>query len=156
MSTNRKGLKMLVKRKRQFRDAMAKCTESERKVVDGLLSGLSKTEALRQAGYSESVVRSRTSTVIGRSRVQTALLIALQDIASQDLVSIRLSEGLEAETEYKGKGTGNADLKTRLEYIKEINKLRGEYPDKTVIHESETYEERIERLRGDETDVIDV
>jgi phage terminase small subunit len=152
----KKGNKMNKIRKRPFRDAMAKCTISERKVVDGLLDGLTRTEAMRAAGYSESVVRSRTSTVIGRNRVQTALLIGLQELAPEVLVSTRLFDGLNAETEYKGEQTGNPDLKTRLEYIKEINKLRGEYPDKTVIHQEETYEERIDRLRGDESDIVDL
>ncbi len=52
--------------------------KDQRKVAWGLARGLSKAEALRQAGYAESTIDHKSSQIIRRPRIQSFLTEALE------------------------------------------------------------------------------
>ncbi len=52
--------------------------KDQRKVAWGLARGLSKAEALRQAGYAESTIDHKSSQIIRRPQIQSFLTDALE------------------------------------------------------------------------------
>ena len=118
-------------------------TSRERKLVDGLLSGLSRSEAMRAAGYSESYVRTRASVVCRRNNITTALrdAMAIADITTQKLAAT-MQAGLTAS-----RPDGWPDFMARHKYLETALRVGGHEPSAESALE-ETYEERIFRIRG--------
>ena len=115
----------------------------ERRLVDGLLSGLSKSEAMRVAGYSESYVRTRASVVCGRNNITTAIRGAMSaaGITAQKLAAT-MKAGLSASSP-----DGWPDFAARHKYLETALRVGGFEPSNEPSFE-ETYEERIIRLRA--------
>jgi len=115
----------------------------ERKLVDGLLSGLSRSEAMRAAGYSESYVRTRASVVCGRNNITSAIRGAMSaaGITAKDLAAT-MKAGLAAVT-----ASGAADHGARHKFLETALRVGGyEASGEAAIQES--YEDRVMRLRG--------
>jgi len=115
----------------------------QRKLVEGLLSGLSKSDAMRAAGYSESYVRTRASVVCGRNNITSAIRGAMRTagITAQHLAA-RMKAGLSAS-----RPDGWPDFMARHKYLETALRVGGHEPSAESRLE-ETYEERIFRIRG--------
>ena len=115
----------------------------ERKLVDGLLSGLSRSEAMRAAGYSESYVRTRASVVCGRNNITSAIrgAMAAAGITTQELAAA-MKAGLSASLR-----DGWPDFMARHKYLETALRVAGHEPSPQGSLE-ESYEERIIRIRG--------
>jgi hypothetical protein len=115
----------------------------ERKLVEALLSGLSRSEAMRAAGYSESYVRTRASVVCSRDNITTAIhaAMAMADITAQKLAAT-MKAGLSAS-----RPDGGPDFVARHKYLETALRVGGFEPSNVASLE-ETYEERIFRIRG--------
>lgn len=115
----------------------------ERRLVDGLLSGLSKSEAMRAAGYSESYVRTRASVVCSRNNITSAIRGAMcaAGITAQELAAT-MKAGLSASSQ-----DGRPDFLARHKYLESALRVGGFEPSNAQSSE-ESYEERIFRIRG--------
>ncbi len=118
-------------------------TSRERKLVEALLSGLSRSEAMRAAGYSESYVRTRASVVCSRNNITTAIhaAMAIAGITAQSLAAT-MKAGLSAS-----RPDGWPDFIARHKYLETALRAGGFEPLNEHSFE-ETYEERIFRIRG--------
>jgi hypothetical protein len=114
----------------------------ERRLVDGLLSGLSKSEAMRTAGYSESYVRTRASVVCSRNNITSAIRGAMcaAGITAQELAAT-MKAGLSASFR-----DGWPDFVARHKYLETALRIGGHEPAPESLLE-ESYEERIVRIR---------
>ena len=118
-------------------------TSRERRLVNGLLSGLSRSEAMRTAGYSESYVRTRASVVCGRNNITSAIrgAMAAAGITTQELAAA-MKAGLSASLR-----DGWPDFMARHKYLETALRVAGHEPSPQGSLE-ESYEERIIRIRG--------
>ena len=135
--------------------ALQELLPREQLVVRGLLEGKTQSQALLDAGYSQSMAMKQQKKVIGRARVQKALAAALEDFGiDASMLAQTIREGLEA-VRVVSSGPGRPavempDYNVRHKYLQTALELRGDYPDKTIHQVEESYEERILRLRQDE------
>lgn len=119
----------------------------ERKLVKGLLSGLTESNAMRAAGYAESTIRAGTVRVCQRNRIQRGIEAAIVAAGiTPDLLATKMREGLDAVNDKQ-----MPDHAIRLKYVELAVRLLGLEPGKQ-IEEGETYEEQILRLRGFSSD----
>ena len=118
-------------------------TARERRLVNGLLAGLSRSEAMRAAGYSESYVRTRASVVCGRNNITSAIRGAMSaaGITAKDLAAT-MKAGLAASFR-----DGWPDFMARHKYLETALRVGGHEPAPESLLE-ESYEERIIRIRG--------
>jgi hypothetical protein len=132
--------------------ALEELSPREQLAVKGLLAGKTQSQALLDAGYSESMAMKQQKKVIGRARVQNALAAALEDFGiDAHLLAQTIREGLEA-VRVVSSGPGRPamevpDHNVRHKFLQTALELRGDYPDKTIHQVEESYEERILRLR---------
>jgi phage terminase small subunit len=135
-----------------LRSAMAQLSPMERKAVLGVIEGKSKTRALIDAGYSESTAIKRQQMIFGRERVQDAFIASFEGAGiSVDRLARLLKDGLEATRILGMRNNGEPyivpDWRIRHRYLETVLKIKGAYPDKTVRHVEETYEQRLRRLK---------
>lgn len=72
-----------------LRTALATLSPKERNAVKGVLEGKTKTQAMIDAGYSETTAVKRQQLVFGRERVQEAFIAAIE---SQGITPDRLAQ----------------------------------------------------------------
>lgn len=114
----------------------------ERKVVCGLLSGLSPSQAARAAGYSESTVRRKSGIIAQRGRIRSAIAAAMAAAGiNADVLARTIRAALDARTE-----KGAADWSVRHRFLETALRVGGHEPGPETSQE-ETYEEQIIRLR---------
>ena len=118
-------------------------TPRERKLVEALLSGLSRSEAMRAADYAESYVRTRASVVCSRNNITSAIRGAMSaaGITAQELADT-MKAGLSAS-----RPDGWPDFMARHKYLETALRIGGHEPAPESLLE-ESYEERIIRIRG--------
>ena len=139
----------------KLQTALQELSPREQLVVKSLLGGKTQSQALLDAGYSESMAMKQQKKVIGRARVQNALAAALEDSGiDADLLAKTILEGLQA-VRVVSSGPGRPpievpDHNVRHKFLQTALDLRGDYPDKTIHQVEETYEARILRLRQGE------
>jgi hypothetical protein len=139
-------------KRRMFLRKMVKLSPLERKAVEGVLQGKSQTQAMLDAGYSEGMSHKQQKRVFERDRVQGAIVAAMEDMGVdvERLVMV-LRDGLGAERVMVSKNGGRLstpDHAVRHKFLQTALELRGDYPVKEERQITETYEERIFRLRG--------
>ena len=135
-----------------LQSTMAQLSPMERKAVLGVIEGKSKTQALIDAGYSESTANKRQQMVFGRDRVQDAFIAAFERAGiSVDTLARLMKDGLEATRILGIKKDGefliSPDWRIRHKYLETVLKIKGAYHDKTARHVEETYEQRLRRLK---------
>ena len=140
----------------KLQTALEELSPREQLVVKGLLAGKTQSQALLDAGYSESVAMKQQKKVIGRARVQNALAASMDDSGIDTALLARtILEGLQAVRVVTSGGTTVEvpDHNVRHKFLQTVLELRGDFPDKTIHQIEESYEERILRLRqeGDES-----
>lgn len=128
----------------------AKLNRRELLAVQGVVAGMTKTEALIQAGYSLSVAQTRQQDVLGKPRVRLALAHALEKAGITDDIKARaLVEGLKARREYQTREgvamDGGPDHGTRLKYLKLAFELDGDL-DRAEDSETSTFEAMVASL----------
>jgi len=138
--------------KRVYYNAMAKLTVLERKAVEGLLEGKSQTQAMLDAGYSEGMAQKQQKKVFSRERVRTAIVAAMEDMGIDvEMLTQVLRDGLSADRVI-GSKLGDMmslpDHGIRHKFLLTALELRGEFPQKEERLVTETYEEKIFRIRG--------
>lgn len=124
-------------------------------VVKGFLEGRTATDAMIAAGYSRSTSISRPYSVLEKSRVKVALREAMerQGLTTEQLAKT-LHRGLNAKKVQRllVKDTvqefSDIDHATRHHFLETACRLRGEDPDRQTDTTTETFEQRIRRLRG--------
>ncbi|MDB4285620.1 hypothetical protein N9903_01805 [bacterium] len=140
-------------RNKQFLEAMVQLSTREQKAVQGLLEGKSQTQAMVEAGYSQSMAHKQQKKVFGRDRIQSALVAAMESIGVdvEKLAGV-IRDGLGANRLVFYKATGEPisipDHAIRHKFLQTSLELRGDFPDEEIHHVTETYEEKIMRIRG--------
>jgi len=124
-----------------------KLTLRERRFIKYLPESKSISEAMRKAGYAESLIEVRPKSVLGKSQVQSAMQKAYekQGITTECLAKVA-EEGLKANKVISamviapdGEGMKDAhsmtkdfvevpDFATRHKYLDTAHKLRADYP----------------------------
>lgn len=124
----------------------------EHLAVQGVLSGLTATEALLRAGYSASVARTQQRAVLGKPRILRSIEQALEDAGvSTQLIVQTILRGLEAERgvyDRDGRLVGREpDHAVRLKYLRMVLELRGDL-ERRGDDEGETWEAMIFAIRA--------
>lgn len=130
----------------------------EQLAVQGVMAGMTKTEALIQAGYSVSVAQTRQRDVLGKPRVRRALAHALEKAGVTDtLKAAVLAAGLKADREYCAAGVilgGGPDHASRLKYLKLILELDGDL-DRDENSETSIFEATVACLQVENQGQVD-
>lgn len=122
----------------------------EKLVVEYLLQNHSLTESVKLAGYG-SYLQNRPSEVWDKPAVQREFRKALETGGIKDRVLVTvLAEGLQAKKQVVVGGTIQEypDHRTRGDFLDRACKLLGLNPSEEVDHTIETYEQKLQRLRG--------
>jgi len=130
-----------------------KLSPREAKAVSLLKSGKAKTktEALKKAGYSDSVARTRQAEVLGKPRVQSALLKAFEKIGINDTYLAKKHKDLiEAVTPATMNTQSGPNHQAIAKGLDMAYKLRGEYAPEKHETLTESYAERIKRLESED------
>jgi hypothetical protein len=140
-------------RNRQFIEAMAQLSSREQKAVAGLLEGKSQTQAMIDAGYSQCMAQKQQKKVFGRERVKNTLVAAMESLGIDvERLSGVIRDGLGANRLIFYKSSGEPisipDHAIRHKFLQTALELRGDFPGKEERQVTETYEEKIFRIRG--------
>ncbi len=74
-----------------------KLTIRERKLIKGLAAGLTPTEAMRQAGYSENTAKGKAGQKVAESRIQASIQEMMEERGlTKNKLLCKLEQGLEA------------------------------------------------------------
>lgn len=114
---------------------IATLTMRERKLIAGIVAGLTVSAAARRAGYSTNTIDDRIHEIVGRSRVRLAIdqILEGQGISDERLAKA-LSAGLEATKLIPGGHSGGPDGQSymqvpdynmRQKYLEILLKLKG-------------------------------
>ena len=131
---------------------LAVLSSKERGAVVGVIEGKTKTQAMIDAGYSESTAVKRQEMVFGRERVQDAFIAAFesQGLRADTLARI-IEEGLEATRTLENKNEGRPlavpDYHIRHKYLETILKVIGAFAPQKQEVVTDTYEDRLRRMR---------
>jgi len=125
----------------------------ERKFIKGLAAGLTPTEAMRQAGYSEATSIAKAGLKVKESRVQASIQEMMEKRGlTKDKLLDKLNEGLDATKVISanvvatgGEGMADAhgttkdfievpDFMARHKYVDTSLKLGDHYPTEKVEH----------------------
>jgi hypothetical protein len=95
--------------------------------------GMGTYQAAINAGYTKYVSKNAKTNILSSPRLQTALeklrnVIETDDRLIDEVIKNKLIEGMDAD-KYTQTGIKHADHKTRLDYIKYINSIKGINPE---------------------------
>ena len=143
---------LIVANQTSLQSALAALSLKERGAVEGVMEGKTKTQAMIDAGYSETTAVKRQQMVFGRDRVQDAFVAALESQGlSADRLARIIEEGLEATRTLGNKKEGNShvvpDYHVRHKYLETILKVIGAYAPQKHEEVTDTYEDRLRRLK---------
>jgi hypothetical protein len=130
-------------------------TITEIRIAENLLKpGVHQYEACRAAGYSDSTSYTRSTEIINRPGVQTALAEALERAAKKqgkdnlkDHVAETMVAGMDA-TKKAHDGTVITDFTERRKSAETVATFAGMRPAAQLEIQDESYHDRILRLRG--------
>jgi hypothetical protein len=136
--------------KKKAKKQSDKLNPREAKAVALLKSGKAKTktEALKKAGYSDSVAETRQAEVLGKPRVQSALLSAFDKIGVDDTyLAQKHKELIEAELPATQYSPACLNAPARAKGLDMMYKLKGDYAPEKFEGTVESYADRMQRLR---------
>lgn len=132
--------------------------ESEQRqalVVEKVAEGIPIQQALVEVGYSESYARTDSRKILERSLKKSPMIDALDEVGvTTKYLARKIKHGTMAKktqrlvVDHAVEEYTDIDHGTRHRYIETALRLRGEDPGKTTESASETFEERVRRLRG--------
>jgi hypothetical protein len=134
---------------------LAALSPKERNAVRGVIEGKTKTQAMIDAGYSETTAAKRQQLVFGRERVQDAFIAAFESQGlSADRLARIIEEGLEATRTLGNKKDGMAltvpDYHVRHRYLETVLKVMGAFAPQKHEDVTETHEDRIRRMMAEQ------
>lgn len=101
-------------------------TDKQKLAIKNRVSGMNKKASALNAGYSETVANNAEASIFGSPNVRKALIKEMKKAGIDDIkLGKILKEGLDSTSLYGKKSTKHADYRTRLEYVKYINEVRG-------------------------------
>ncbi len=118
----------------------------------GVIEGKTKTQAMIDAGYSETTAVKRQEMVFGRERVQDAFIAAFesQGLGADTLARI-IEEGLEATRTVENKKEGRSltvpDYHIRHKYLETTLKVIGAFAPQKQEVVTDTFEDRLRRMK---------
>lgn len=123
----------------------------EQLAIQGVVAGKTATVALLEAGYSKSVAETQQKAVLGKPRVQSALLKALEEEGvSTQFLARTIREGLAAEKSVFHEGRRVAqepDHANRHRFVRTTLQLTGDLqPD--AADQGDTWEAMIFAIRA--------
>jgi Terminase small subunit len=128
-------------------------TIKEKKIVKGLVSGMTAKDSLISAGYSESTALARGKDIIGKERIQRAILQAMAKLGLDEDYLIGKHKELMDCQKVVPIGAGDyvetVDGQTQVKALELAYKLRGDFSPELHAVVTETYGQRIKRLRGE-------
>jgi hypothetical protein len=118
---------------------MRPLTIRERKLIKqipDIIAGKPMSEALRNAGFSETTAKKQQKRIVGKSRFQAAMQQALEKAGIFDKkLTDTMKEGLEATKVISVSRDGEGmkliefpDYAIRQKYLETAHKLRGDFP----------------------------
>ena len=121
--------------------------------VSGIVSGLTQKDALISAGYSENTATHNPDTVLGKSVVIRAILRALQRAGiTEDCIAEKHRALMDCK-KVVPIGAGDyveaEDGQTQIKAVELAYKLRGDFAPELHAVVTESYGQRIKRLRGE-------
>lgn len=125
-------------------------------VAKNLIEGMGESQAIIQAGYSNTTAYQKKEEIISRSLKTSPMIAALDDIGVDTAFLARtVKRGLKAKKVQRILNKDHIeefvdiDHATRHRFLETASRLRGEDPaKKTDSQTTETFEQRIRRLRG--------
>jgi hypothetical protein len=138
-----------------LQSALAALSPKERGAVKGVIEGKTKTQAMIDAGYSETTAVKRQQLVFGRERVQDAFVAAFESQGlSADRLAKIIEEGLEATRTLGNNKEGTShpvpDYSIRHRYLETVLKVMGAFAPQKHEDVTETHEDRILRMMADQ------
>lgn len=139
---------------------MPSCTreETDRRdmiVAKNILEGMKPVQAILDAGYSEHTARQRTDHIVERALKSSPMISALDKVGcTTEYLAKRIKKGTMARktqrlvVDKSVESFTDIDHATRHRFIETAIKLRGEEPSKQIDSTTETFEQRVRRLRG--------
>lgn len=131
-------------------------TLSEIAIAKNLLSGATQTEACQAAGYALSTSLSRSTEIVNRPGVQTALREALEMAAKRNLklaVAETMVAGLDA-TKRNHAGDLDPDYAERRKSAETVAVFAGYKPAEQLDVTGESYHDRIVRLHSERGETV--
>lgn len=126
----------------------------EAKAVQGLLEGKSAHQALKDAGYSKATAEHQAASVLGKPRVQSAMLKMMDEMGiSESMLVQTLKRGLKAKRSFitrYGDEIKTKDFSVRHKYLQTALELRGDLKRKDEADEG-SWEEMIFQVRARRT-----
>ena len=121
--------------------------------VSGIVSGFTQKDALISAGYSENTATHNPDTVLGKSVVIRAILRALQRAGiTEDCIAEKHRALMDCK-KVVPIGAGDyveaEDGQTQIKAVELAYKLRGDFAPELHAVVTESYGQRIKRLRGE-------
>lgn len=138
--------------KKKAKKQSDKLNPREAKAVALLKSGKAKTKkaALIGAGYAESTADKAAEKILGKVRVQSALLDAFDAIGVNDTyLAEKHKELIEAELPATQYSKACLNAPARSKGLDMLYKLKGEYAPDKFEGTLEAYEDRMKRLRDE-------
>ena len=125
----------------------------ERKAIAFILEGKTKKDALISAGYSENTATHNPNSVLGKNVVIRALTKAFEDAGiSESKLAQKHMELLDAK-KVVPIGAGDYvecdDGQTQIRAVELAYRVRGDFAPEVHAVVTETYGQRIKRLRGE-------
>ena len=128
-------------------------TVKEAIAVREIINGATDKDALLRAGYSESVATKNTKCVLGKARVQRALLMSMERLGLTEDVIVQKHRDLLDCKKVVPIGAGDyvetEDGQTQIRAVELAYKVRGDFAPELHAVVTETYGQRIKRLRGE-------
>lgn len=125
----------------------------ERKAIKFILAGDTRKDALIAAGYSKSTAEKRPDAVLGKVRVQRVLMRAFEKNGlTEEKIAKKHFDLLDAK-KVVPIGAGDYvecdDGQTQIRAVELAYRVRGDFAPEVHAVVTETYGQRIKRLRGE-------
>lgn len=124
-------------------------------VAEKIQNGMKPQTAILEAGYSQHTAYQRTEQIVARSLRNSPMISALDKVGcTTDYLAKRIKKGTKAKKTQRlvvGREVAqftDEDWATQHRFIETAARLRGEDPSTQIDATTETFEQRVRRLRG--------